>query len=82
MRQRLNWQIKILGEKNKELIRANEELKKLDILKSDFLSLVSHELKTPLSAIRTSAEFLDSEETMEPESGKKCLKMSSITLTG
>ena len=65
---------KDLGEKNKELIQANEELKKLDSLKSDFLSLVSHELKTPLSAIRTSAEFLDSQETMEPDIRKEMLE--------
>jgi len=65
---------KDLEVKNKELILANEELKKLDSLKSDFLSLVSHELKTPLSAIRTSAEFLDSEETMEPDIRKEMLK--------
>jgi signal transduction histidine kinase len=64
---------KDLEEKNTELIRANEELKKLDNLKSDFLSLVSHELKTPLSAIRTSAEFLDSEETMELDIKKEML---------
>lgn len=64
---------KDLEEKNKELIRANEELKKLDNLKSDFISLVSHELKTPLSAIRTSAEFLESEETMDPDVEKEML---------
>jgi len=64
---------KDLGEKNKDLILANEELKKLDILKSDFLSLVSHELKTPLSAIRTSAEFLESEGTIEPDIRKEML---------
>ncbi len=64
---------KDLEEKNKELILANEELKKLDGLKSDFLSLVSHELKTPLSAIRTSAEFLDSKETVEPDIRKEML---------
>ncbi len=64
---------KDLGEKNKELIRANEELKKLDNLKSDFLSLVSHELKTPLSAIRTSAEFLESEVMIEPDIRKEML---------
>lgn len=64
---------KDLGEKNKELILANEELKKLDNLKSDFLSLVSHELKTPLSAIRTSAEFLGSEGTIEPDIRKEML---------
>lgn len=64
---------KDLEEKNKELIHANEELKKLDNLKSDFISLVSHELKTPLSAIRTSAEFLESEETMDPDVEKEML---------
>lgn len=64
---------KDLEEKNKELIRANEELKKLDNLKSDFISLVSHELKTPLSAIRTSAEFLESEDTMDPDVEKEML---------
>ncbi len=64
---------KDMEEKNKELIRANEELKKLDNLKSDFISLVSHELKTPLSAIRTSAEFLESEETMDPDVEKEML---------
>ncbi len=64
---------KDLEEKNEDLIRANEELKKLDNLKSDFISLVSHELKTPLSAIRTSAEFLDSEETMDPDVEKEML---------
>lgn len=57
---------KDLEEKNNELIVANEELKKLDSLKSDFISLVSHELKTPLSAIRTSAEFLESEGPLDP----------------
>ncbi len=64
---------KDLEEKNRELIRANEELKKLDSLKSDFISLVSHELKTPLSAIRTSAEFLESENTMEPDVEKEMI---------
>ena len=64
---------KDLEEKNKKLILANEELKKLDILKSDFLSLVSHELKTPLSAIRTSAEFLESEGTIGPDIRKEML---------
>ncbi|MCZ7402157.1 MAG: sensor histidine kinase [Candidatus Methanoperedens sp.] len=65
IRKKLETKIEIankdLEEKNRELIDANDELKKLDSLKSDFISLVSHELKTPLSAIRTSAEFLESE---------------------
>lgn len=65
---------KDLEEKNRELIAANEELKKLDSLKSDFISLVSHELKTPLSAIRTSAEFLESEKTADPDVQKEMLE--------
>lgn len=65
---------KYLEEKNKELILANEELKKLDTMKSDFISLGSHELKTPLSAIRTSAEFLDSEMTSDPKVQKEMLE--------
>jgi len=35
--------------------------------------LVSHELKTPLSAIRTSAEFLESEDTIDADVEKEIL---------
>ncbi len=66
IRKKLETKIEIanndLKEKNKELIAANEELKKLDILKSDFISLVSHELKTPLLSMRLSAEYLESSD--------------------
>ncbi len=62
---------KDLEQKNKELIAANEELKKLDELKSDFISIVSHELKTPLSSIRISAEYLESEAKNNPEVQKE-----------
>ncbi len=64
---------KDLEEKNKELISANEELKKLDELKSDFLSLVSHELKTPLSSMRISAEYLESDEKIDDATKKELL---------
>ncbi|MCZ7356731.1 MAG: sensor histidine kinase [Candidatus Methanoperedens sp.] len=79
IRKRLEAKIEIadkdLAEKNKELIVANEELKKLDTLKSDFISLVSHELKTPLSAIRTSAEFLESEDVTDMAVQKEMLSI-------
>jgi PAS domain S-box-containing protein len=40
------------------LARLNEELKALDQLKSDFVALVSHELRAPLTNIRTGLEVL------------------------
>ncbi len=43
---------------NDSLESANLKLKELDKLKSDFVSMASHELKTPLTAIKTSAELL------------------------
>ena len=42
----------------KELIDANNELKKLNNLKSEFVSIVSHELRTPLTSIRGYASLL------------------------
>ncbi|MGB8217810.1 MAG: cache domain-containing protein [Candidatus Methanoperedens sp.] len=66
---------KDLEQKNKELIAANEELKKLDELKSDIISLVSHELKTPLSSIRISAEFLESEAKNDSQIQKEMLEI-------
>ncbi|RPJ04391.1 MAG: sensor histidine kinase, partial [Deltaproteobacteria bacterium] len=44
--------IEDLKEKKIELELANEELKRLDKLKSTFISSVSHELRTPLTVIK------------------------------
>ncbi|MFV1858745.1 MAG: sensor histidine kinase, partial [Anaerolineales bacterium] len=40
-----------------DLERLNEELKELDQLKSEFVALVSHELRAPLTNIRTGIEL-------------------------
>lgn len=47
-----------LEEKIAALEQANEELQKLDHLKSEFISTVSHELRTPLTSIRGYIQLL------------------------
>lgn len=47
-----------LRRRNADLERANSELHKLDELKSDFVSMVSHELRAPLTNINGSLELL------------------------
>ncbi len=49
---------KQLEEKNKELKEANEELKTLDQAKNNFMFLVNHELKTPLTVITSFVDLL------------------------
>jgi PAS domain S-box-containing protein len=41
-----------------DLARLNEDLKALDRLKSEFVALVSHELRAPLTNIRTGIELI------------------------
>lgn len=45
-------------ERTKELAEANEQLVKLNKMKSDFVSAVSHELRTPLTSIKGYASIL------------------------
>jgi signal transduction histidine kinase/CheY-like chemotaxis protein len=47
-----------MAKMNSELIRSNAELKKLSEMKSNFLSIASHELKTPLTSIKGYSDII------------------------
>ena len=47
-----------MAKMNSELIRWNEELKRISELKSNFLSIASHELKTPLTSIKGYSDII------------------------
>lgn len=55
-----------LKRKNAELAKALEELRSLDIAKSNFMILINHELKTPLTSILSFSALL-SESTLGDE---------------
>ncbi len=44
---------------NEQLTRANEQLNELDHLKSSFLSVISHELRTPFASIMLNIKLLE-----------------------
>jgi len=58
-----------------ELKQANERLKELDRLKDDFISTVTHELKTPLTSVRSLTEILHDHPEIEESQRKKFLQI-------
>ncbi|MEQ8925960.1 MAG: ATP-binding protein [Fulvivirga sp.] len=52
---------------------ANEELKKLDQLKDEFISTVTHEMRTPLTSIRAMSEIIHDNPDLEDEERSKFL---------
>ncbi|MFP4015144.1 MAG: ATP-binding protein [Chitinispirillaceae bacterium] len=62
---------KELQEKNFELDRANFMLRDLDRMKSEFISLASHEMRTPLTGMLGYAETLLSDDVSLTEEEKR-----------
>lgn len=58
MVERLATSNKALDDSSRELQEANERLKKLDRIKSDFISAASHELRTPLTSLKGFVEAI------------------------
>lgn len=54
---------KMLIQRDLELTRANQRLEELDALKSEFVSVAAHQLRTPLAGIRWSLTTLGEKET-------------------
>lgn len=52
---------------------AEDELKQLDLMKSEFMATAAHELRTPLTAVLGYSELLMTEERLEPELIRECL---------
>ena len=70
-----------IREKNVALEKANRELKKLDQLKSDFITSVSHDIRTPLNSVQESiALILDGVVNTREEKGKKVLEIAKRSI--
>lgn len=64
-----------LAERNRELALANKELKQLDQMKSDFVSLVSHELKAPLTTLNGGLEVVLQSSDVLPKKTNHVLRV-------
>ncbi len=56
-----------LAERNRQLREQNQRIRQADLLKSEFLANVSHELHTPLTSIRGFAKLLQRDLQAESE---------------
>lgn len=67
-----------LASANAELADANEELRQLDRLKSEFVSLVSHQLRAPLTNIRGAIEIVAESGDALPPSSRRPLEILTL----
>lgn len=65
-----NSKIKEIGELNRSFNAMTDELGATELLQTDFVSNVSHEIKTPLNAIEGYATLLQDSDCTEEERGR------------
>lgn len=73
--QRLEQKSRELERAAAELRAANDRLKELDRLKDEFLTMVSHEFRTPLTSIRSFSEILVDTPDLEAERSERFLNV-------
>jgi signal transduction histidine kinase len=67
-----------LAARNADLARANTELRQLDRLKSEFVSLVSHQLRAPLTNIRGALEIVGGDAALLPPPSRRTLEILTL----
>ncbi|MDQ2933070.1 MAG: HAMP domain-containing histidine kinase [bacterium] len=72
-----NTSIKLLIRRDLELGRANEKLQEVDEIKSNFISVVAHQLRTPLSGIKWTLEMFLNGDLGEISVDQKTFLMKS-----
>lgn len=66
-----------LETRNAELAQANAELQKLDQMKSDFVSMVSHELRGPLTTLNGGLELVLQARDSLPSQTRRILEVTA-----
>src|ERR1035437_948038 len=64
-----------LADRNRQLARGNEELRELDRLKSHFVSLVSPQLRAPLTNINGALELVSQDADLLPAVSQRTLRI-------
>jgi signal transduction histidine kinase len=60
----------IIAERTEDLRQANEDLRRLDRIKTDYFSVINHEMRTPLTVVLLNADLLLRHATLDPRQEK------------